>query len=165
MVQISVEKRFKVSELSFTSLKRKVINLSCRSWKSLESVRQIHENINRRSTKAGIGIISQTDMAVTQFLFMGLPLLLPDEFGVVGSIEEFESFNHFWRLIGHMLGMEDRFNICGETLDETRSRLKSITEDIYKPALTSTTEDFIRYTKTVVEGMWHLDPTLHYGKL
>lgn len=125
----------------------------------------MHVVINKRSTKAGAGIISQKDMAITQYLFMGFVVLMPDEFGVVGSREQFEAFNHFWRLIGFMLGTEDRFNACGETLEDTRSRLQSITEDMILPETMNTFPELENYIRIVFDGVWHSDPGLHYGEL
>lgn len=133
------------------------------AWKSLETVRRMHVVINRRSTKAGMGIISQKDMAITQFTFMGFHLLMPDKFGIVGTREQFEAFNHFWRVIGYMLGTENRFNCCGETLDDTLGRLESIKEDFLLPALKNPCAEYENYTKIATDGMWHQDPTLHYG--
>jgi hypothetical protein len=49
-------------------------------------------------------------MVLTQFGFMGFGLLLPEKLGLSGSPEEQEGFIHFWRTVGHLLGIEDR---CG----------------------------------------------------
>ena len=52
-------------------------------------------------------------MSGTQFAFMGLPLLYPEKFGMAGASDgELEGFVHFWRCIGWMLGLDDRFNFC-----------------------------------------------------
>lgn len=125
----------------------------------------MHVVVNRRATKAGVGIISQKDMAVTQFLFMGFHLLMPREFGLVASQEQFEAFNHLWRVIGYMLGAEDRFNACGENLEETKSRLLAIKEDLLLPATKNPFPGVESYVKTAFDGMWHSDPSLHFGEL
>lgn len=125
----------------------------------------MHVVVNRRSTKAGVGIISQKDMAVTQFLFMGFHVLMPREFGLVASREQFEALSHFWRVIGFMLGTEDRFNACGETLEETKGRLLAIKEDLMLPATENPFEGVESYVRTAFEGMWHSDPSLHFGEL
>lgn len=124
----------------------------------------MHVVVNRRSTKAGVGIISQKDMAVTQFLFMGFHVLMPREFGLVASHEQFEALSHFWRVIGFMLGTEDRFNACGETLEETKSRLLAIKEDLMLPATENPFPGVEDYVRTGFEGMWHSDPSLHFGE-
>jgi ER-bound oxygenase mpaB/B'/Rubber oxygenase, catalytic domain len=124
----------------------------------------MHVVVNRRSTKAGAGIISQKDMSITLFAFVGLNLLEPQKFGIVGTREQFEAFSHFWRVIGYMLGTEDKFNCCGETLDDTLSRLRSIKENMLVPALTFPCEEFDGYSRTALHGMWHSEPILHYGE-
>lgn len=135
-----------------------------RAWKSLETVRRMHAVVNKRSTRAGVGIISQKDMAITQFLFMGFQLLMPEKFGIVGTQSDFEAFNHLWRVIGNMLGTEDRFNCCGKTLEETRSRLQAIKEDMLLPAIKMATPEIELNNRTAFEGYWHSDPTMHYGE-
>lgn len=138
---------------------------SFRAWKSLETVRKMHTVVNRRSTKAGQGIISQKDMAITLFTFMGFHILCPKQFGIVGSREQFEAFNHLWRVLGYLMGTRDEFNCCGETLDETLSRLEAMRADIFVPQMQFPCDDYESYTRMAVEGMWHFDPTLHYDSL
>lgn len=48
-------------------------------------------------------------MALAQFGFMGFTLLGGDYLGVNNNFEELEGLIHFWRVIGSMLGMEDKF--------------------------------------------------------
>jgi hypothetical protein len=50
-------------------------------------------------------------MVLTQFGFMGFGLLVPEKLGLNGSSEEQEGFIHFWRTVGHLLGIEDRSGI------------------------------------------------------
>lgn len=124
----------------------------------------MHVVINKRSTKADVGIISQKDLAITQFLFAGFMLALPDEFGVFGSPKEFQSYNHLMRLVGFMLGIKDEFNCCGETLEDTKGRLQAIIEDMIKPAIINQTPETTKYVKIAFDGMWYSDPSLNYGK-
>ena len=56
----------------------------------------MHVAVNKRAIKAGVGIVSQKDMAITLFSFMGFHVLMPDKFGVVGTREQFEAFSHLW---------------------------------------------------------------------
>lgn len=52
--------------------------------------------------------INQTDMAFTQWGFLGLLICYPKNFGVHYATEEdFEAFCHLWRNIGYQLGIED----------------------------------------------------------
>lgn len=146
----------------FNKIPRK---FSFRAWKSLETVRKMHVTVNRRSTKAGQGIISQKDMAITLFTFMGFHILNPKQFGIVGSREQFEAFNHLWRVLGFLMGTKDEFNCCGENLDETLGRLEAMREDVFLPQLQFANPEYESYTRMAVNGMWRFDPTLHYDSL
>lgn len=79
-----------------------------RLFVSLKNVRKKHCIASKRSCEAGIGRISQLDMALTQFGFMGFTLLCADYLGVATNDEELDGLLHFWRVIGRMLGTEER---------------------------------------------------------
>lgn len=59
-------------------------------------------------------LISQLDMLVTQYCFMGLLTTYPQTFGITSraDLEGLEGFKHIWAVVGHHLGIEDRFNLC-----------------------------------------------------
>lgn len=124
----------------------------------------MHITVNKRSSKSGAGIISQKDTSLTLFAFMGFQVLVPEKFGIVGTREQFEDFCHFYRVIGYMLGLDDKFNCCGETLEDTLGRLEAIREDIFLPTLQFASSDFKNYTRIAVDGLWCSDPSLHYGE-
>ena len=137
-------------------------NFNYRAWHSLAAVRRMHLNVSKKSDKAGSGIISQKDMAITQFTFMGMHLYCPDKLGIVGSQEQFEAFNHLWRVIGYMLGTEDQYNLCGETWSDTRNRCEALKEDLLIPGLQFPSPEFENYTRTAVDGMKMFEPIIHY---
>ena len=116
--------------------------------------------ISQRAEKKEIGIISQKDMAITQFAFVGMQLLHPGKIGIFGSRVQFERFSHYWRVLGSLLGIEDRFNVCGETLDETLSRLEAIREDFIVPSLANIDSTIEDYLKIAVKGMSGFEPWL-----
>lgn len=126
----------------------------------------MHVVVNQRAVKAGKGIISQKDMSITLFLFMGFQVLMPDKFGIVGTREQFEAFSHFWRVINYMLGTHNKFNCCGETLDDTLGRLEAIREDMILPGLISADPEYENFTRISVDGMWHFNPLdNHYDSI
>lgn len=118
----------------------------------------MHVTINRRAIRAGEGIISQKDMSLTLFAFVGFHILMPDKFGIVGTREQFEDFNHFWRVIGYMLGTHDKFNCCGETLEDTQGRLEAIRQDMILPGFLSAGSEYDNYMRSAIDGMWHFNP-------
>lgn len=132
-----------------------------RAWESLKHIRNVHVAVSSRSERNGLGIVSQKDMAITQFAFVGMQLLNPELVGIVGSRRNFESFSHFWRVLGYLMGIEDRFNVCGETLDETLSRLKAIKEELLLPNFVQLNKDVEEYLRIAVEGFKGFEPWVH----
>ncbi|KAJ6646588.1 hypothetical protein Bhyg_01801 [Pseudolycoriella hygida] len=155
-------RRFKANGLHLQTWYRNPMETGSIAWQSISTIRRMHVVVNKRSTKAGVGIISQKDMAVTQFLFMGFAMLMPETFGFVGCYEQFDAFNHLWRLIGYLLGTADRFNCCGETVEETRRRLQSIKEDMLLPAWKDPFPGCMEYARITFEGVSTSFPTMEY---
>nr|CAD7413512.1 unnamed protein product [Timema cristinae] len=81
--------------------------LVLRASQSLLNVHSRHCAATHKAQKAGLGPISQLDMSLTQFGFMGYGLLYPRKLGLAGNEDDFEGFIHFWRTIGHVLGIEE----------------------------------------------------------
>ncbi|CAH0559212.1 unnamed protein product [Brassicogethes aeneus] len=80
-----------------------------RSWKSLLEVRNKHKIASKRSCAAGLKGITQYQMALTQFGFMGMALTKKENVGIhEATEEEWKSFIHVWRVFGHVMGIEDR---------------------------------------------------------
>jgi len=48
-------------------------------------------------------------MALAQFGFVGYTMISSDYLGINATDEEMEGVMHLWRVIGSMLGMDDRF--------------------------------------------------------
>lgn len=81
----------------------------CRSWRSLLEVRTRHVKASLSAKLKGQGIVSQRDLALTQFGFIGFSMLKADKFGIRENYDgDWEAYNHFWRVIGHCIGLEDR---------------------------------------------------------
>ena len=78
-----------------------------KAWRSVQAVRKLHFNANRSAKKSGVGIISQKDMAITQFGFMGFSVLTQKETGVYATKEEIDDYCHFFRVLGAMMGIKD----------------------------------------------------------
>lgn len=80
----------------------------CRFLESLKIVRRKHCVAFRRSTEAGIHKPTQLDMALAQFGFIGYTMISGEYLGVKTTSEEMEGVVHLWRVIGSMLGMDDK---------------------------------------------------------
>lgn len=77
-------------------------------YKTINVINRKHKASSKRSQNANVGGIYQRDMAITQFAFIGYILIAPKSIGLRNKPQEEEGFNHFWRVIGHMLQIPDR---------------------------------------------------------
>lgn len=63
----------------------------------------------RDAQKSGLGLrVTQKDMVLTQFGFIGLVLLKKKELAIIGTKEDEKAIVHFWRTIGYFLGIQDK---------------------------------------------------------
>lgn len=53
-------------------------------------------------------MISQKDMAITQYGFIGFTILGQKMIGVQATREEMDDYCHMWRVLGHVLGIDDK---------------------------------------------------------
>ncbi|CAO1370952.1 unnamed protein product [Diamesa tonsa] len=153
-------RRYKANAMHNQTLYQYPLVPGSKAWLSLAQVRRIHLTISKRSEKNGTGIISQKDMAITQFLFAGVHLYSPDKLGIIGTQEQFEAFNHMWRVFGYMLGIKDEYNLCGETWADTRSRIEAMKEACLVPSLQFPTEAY--ETEDRGERDLKVYPVMHY---
>lgn len=100
-------------------------------------------------------------MALTQFGFLGYTTLRADALGVQVSRPDYEAYIHFFRVIGYLLGIEDRFNLCTDSWDTTRPRMEIVLEDYFKPALENPPAQFDEMISALVDGLWHFNPMLN----
>ncbi|XP_054722524.1 uncharacterized protein LOC129232405 [Uloborus diversus] len=97
--------------------------------------------------------ISQYDMALTQFAFVGLVIMNPKHVGLPLNRNDLKCLVHFWRAIGYMLGVEDRYNLCNEGLDEAINTCKDILECELKPSLSNASKDSSVMSKGIIQAM------------
>ncbi|KAL0867635.1 hypothetical protein ABMA27_008390 [Loxostege sticticalis] len=132
-----------------------------RSWKSLYTVRSRHIRAGMAAKLKGLGTVSQRDVALTQFGFVGFSMLKPDKLGIRQLREgDWEAYNYFWHVIGHMIGLEDRYNICRSTFAETVEVLQLLQDRVYTPCLENVPEYFEHAARVMLDGMWSVNPTV-----
>ncbi|KAG5683876.1 hypothetical protein PVAND_013137 [Polypedilum vanderplanki] len=134
-----------------------------RAWQSLQAVRNMHFHASQSANAAAKGIISQKDIAITQFGFMGYSILLKDKTGCFFSEQDIEDYCHYFRVLGHLIGLKDEYNLCCETMEETYERLEVIRNDFLKPALEQPPKEFAEMTRFVANGMWCFNPRDAYN--
>nr|CAD7601260.1 unnamed protein product [Timema genevievae] len=133
-----------------------------RASQSLLSVHSRHCAATHKAQKAGLGPISQLDMSLTQFGFMGYGLLYPRKLGLAGNEDDFEGFIHFWRTIGHVLGIEERFNICRESVLETRILCQRLVDEVFVAGLTAPPPQFAEMARSLLDGTWAMVPFIDH---
>lgn len=67
---------------------------------------------------------------------------------------------HFWRVIGHMIGIQDRYNLCTSSWHTTRLRLELVLGEIYKPAMERVPARFVDMATALINGLWCFNPFL-----
>lgn len=124
-------------------------------------MRKVHFIASRRAEKNGVGIVSQKDMALTQYAFVGTQLLAPEKVGIKASRRQLEDFSHYWRVLGYLLGIEDRFNACGETLNDTLGRLEAMREDLLMPNYVDMDPKIEGFLRIAIQGMQGFEPWMN----
>ncbi|XP_073830964.1 uncharacterized protein [Musca autumnalis] len=135
---------------------------SSKFWTSLRAVRKAHSKSSRACAKLGAGQITQKDLALTQFGFIGF-LSLGAHRIQLHDDHFLEATSHLWRVLGYLLGIKDEYNICGRNWEETKLRLDIVMRKVYQPALENPSEDFLQMSKALLDGLWHINTTLTVG--
>nr|CAI5845584.1 unnamed protein product [Callosobruchus analis] len=132
------------------------------AWNSLLQVRRMHNSASKKCAQK-LHRITQADMALTQFGFCGFALVRSKKVGIhTGTEEDWAAFLHFWRVIGWMLGIEDRFNVCQGTVSESREIFNLLIQRVYRSNIEEKSSDFLTMTRYLLNGMWCMTPSLQY---
>ncbi|XP_015121313.1 uncharacterized protein LOC107044080 [Diachasma alloeum] len=98
--------------------------------------------------------LSQGEMGLTMFGFVGLPILFPEAFGIhYASEKDLDDFCHLWRGLGYLLGICDEFNFCRGGLKETRQRSRDFLDFWVKPNLREFRPELEHMMRCVYEGL------------
>lgn len=87
-------------------------------------------------------------------------LIKPHQLGIQVTRADHEALVHFWRVIGHMVGIRDEYNLLTDSWATTRPRLQLIMADVYRPSLSRTTDEFRRMADNLLCGLWCFNPFL-----
>lgn len=156
-------KRYVLTVLHTLNWYQEELRPGSNSWKSLEYVRRIHAVSGKKANTANSRmLVSQKDVAITQFGFVGYVVLNHQKLGVQHSQEGVEGFVHLWRTIGYMLGLEDRFNLCTDDFETSAQRMALVNAHFLRPSLQNPSAEFVHMTKIMIEGMWCYSILLNY---
>ncbi|KAG7163506.1 uncharacterized protein LOC121872564 [Homarus americanus] len=107
--------------------------------------------------------ISQWDMLITQYSFLGMMVAHPCRMGAWWVTEnELAGLIHFWRGIGWLLGIEDKYNFCNGTVKETKALCHEIEQLVVKPRLSEVGWSHEHMASSLIDGMNYMVPGLSY---
>ncbi|XP_012270163.1 uncharacterized protein LOC105694253 [Orussus abietinus] len=129
-------------------------------YKSLNVIRYKHCINSRRSVNGGAGAITQKNMVLTQFGFLGYALLRPKELSLTNEPEEREGLNHLWRVVGHMIGIPDRLNLCRKNEAETTKLCERLMKEVFAKHMKEDPPNFREMTSIMLDGLRCVDVLL-----
>lgn len=106
--------------------------------------------------------ITQLDMVVTQWGFVGPILLFQDN--LFRDLDEKDceaGFVYILYLVGRLLGIEDRFNLCSGSLEETRARCLAVLRQIIQPEMSRRDHTSVSLSTSLLGGINILNPFLN----
>jgi len=132
-----------------------IFNPQDRAHASLVQVRRMHSHImSKVNTPGGKKVyLSQCDMAFTQALFMGLVTMYPEKMGVPYYTKtDLEGFIHFWRVIGYMLNIDDKYNICSNGYDGAIQSGHVLIDNFARKMMRNLPEEFDESSQIFIQG-------------
>ena len=125
-----------------------------RAHKSVQNVRKMHNHVGKQMQgESGPRLyMSQYDMALVQCGFMGAVSMYPHGFGIRCTQQQIEDYIFFWRGIGYLLGIDDKYNMCSGTYQQTRAVCKEIEQKLLLPSLKNPPVEFERMANAYIEG-------------
>lgn len=146
----SIFQRFLKTSLHINSwYEEDVFDPSTKAYKSIRYTRVKHKRVQSMMTDKfmvpgangePVKWITQWDMALSQFSFIGLAILHPSRSGfIAASRQELELINYYWRVLGHLMGIRDEFNVCHfDNHEDTVELNRLIMEHGYKATFRET---------------------------
>ena len=123
--------------------------------------------VQSRVTQHLVQYFNQFDMAEIQFHFVGVLILKPHKFGAVYvSDDDLSGFIHFWRCIGYLLGIEDRFNFCHQDdLHFTRQLSRLFLEKLVKPSFKHVSIEYEHMGRAIIQGAKCYQPGMTFESI
>ena len=96
--------------------------------------------------------LSQYEMGIVQSGFMGSIIMYPEKFGIHCSIDDLDDYVYFWRWIGYLLGIDDKYNICIDGYERAITICHDIERQILIPSLYNPPLQFYPMADAFVRG-------------
>lgn len=111
--------------------------------------------------KTGIGFINQRDMGLTLFSLFGYTIVHPDFFKVPIDTEGFLALCHVWRVIGHLLGIADEFNVFQGDVNLIQKRSRAFLNHIITPTFMNLPKNFEHMSFALMDGLRSIIPEIN----
>ena len=108
--------------------------------------------------------MTQYDMVLTQWAFLGPVLLKPDRFGISRkSQENLDGLRYIIYLVGQALGINDDLNLCYGNLQESKDYALEILENEIQTSMCLETDISREMSDNLLIGMHFTNPYIHPG--
>lgn len=79
--------------------------------------------------------------------------------------DNMRAFNHFWRVVGHFIGLKPQFNLCSANVKESQFRARQMVSQLIKPAFFSHSNTYVKVVKDFVDVYWYFNPFISMDSL
>jgi len=126
---------------------------------SLRVVRAMHSRAGSLAMSKG-RLMSQRDMVLTQWGFIGPALVFPQELGIsIPDKKGEEGLVYVMYLVGQYLGVQDSLNLCSGGAERAKLYSKLVLERIVRPCLEKDTQGVCKdMTRHLLDGVNVLNP-------
>ncbi len=123
--------------------------------KSIKLVRSMHNSVAKsmKTTYTDKLHMSQYDMSLVQSGFIAAIILYGKRIGIKCTEADMDNFTYFWRCLGYLLGINDKYNICKESYKETYEFCEDVETKIVLPSLQNPPMHFQKMVNAYCDGM------------
>ena len=144
-----VRRLYETAQLVYDVLEHDGLRVGGPGWRSALRVRLLHAMVRRHVRRAGRDSrmpIHQHEMALTLGLHSTAIVRRLERFGAHVTRDEAASYQHLWRYVGHLLGIDAR--LLDPTVEEEERRLRGLRARLHAPGA-----DARRLTRALLQGL------------
>lgn len=154
-----------------------MFNPDTKGYKSIRQVRAMHRRVqqlmNERFQVNDLNDkprkwMSQYDVALTQWAFIGLAMLYPKKSALIAASDtDLEHLNYYWRVLGWLMGMKDEFNACQfDKYEDIREFNRLIFKHEYKDKFEQSPCPLgLEMTKSICVALHYFTPLITFNQL
>jgi len=125
--------------------------------------RAVAKKINaERATPEDHHWVSQSDMAHVLIGFAGPIVVAPSYFGIT-DVQELEGYIHTWRVLGNILGIDDKYNPFEGSISKVQNTIGEVTVQTLFPGLEEPPDGFWHHTEVICDWAGSRNAIITYG--